>query len=374
MPASAAVIVYEGKRGRVFRIKYADAAGTQVMETLGPERDGWDRPKAEAELRERLVRVQRKHYRRPKPLTFAEYRATWLEEGKTRRRWASRTVIQYRSILKRLGETFDPIPLGAIRPRHIAAYVAAQAKTFEASTISRDLSVLHDLLASAVREEVIDANPAAGAEHPKKARRRWRILQPAEVGRVLKAFDDEQARTIFLTLVLTAVRRNELRGLRWRDVDLLDGALRVTDSKTEDGIRSIALSPRLVTALEAHYGRTAYKGDVDYVFCHPDKGTRYSEKLFAEQFRKALTAAGISDYVRPFHDLRHTALTNEAASGSSPIALMTKAGHTDMKTTRIYLHLAGTVFRDEADALERRLLGAVESSTPLSEPERIFDH
>ena len=45
---------------------------------------------------------------------------------------------------------------------------------------------------------------------------------------------------------------------------------------------------------------------------------------------------------------------------------MTKAGHADMKTTRTYLHLAGTVFRDEADRLEQRLLG-VESSTHLSE-------
>jgi integrase len=104
--------------------------------------------------------------------------------------------------------------------------------------------------------------------------------------------------------------------------------------------------------------RTAFKADVDFVFCHPHRGTRYSEKRFAEQFREALSAAGTTDYVRPFHDLRHTALTSEAASGSSPIALMTKAGHADMKTTRIYLHLAGTVFRDEAEALERRLLGA----------------
>ena len=87
------------------------------------------------------------------------------------------------------------------------------------------------------------------------------------------------------------------------------------------------------------------------MFCHPERGTRYSEKLFAEQFRAALLKAEITDYVRPFHDLRHTALTNEAASGSSPIALMAKAGHSDMKTTRIYLHLAGTVFRDEAEAL-----------------------
>jgi integrase len=84
-----------------------------------------------------------------------------------------------------------------------------------------------------------------------------------------------------------------------------------------------------------------------------------------------LKAAGIGDYVRPFHDLRHTSLTNEAASGSGPIALMAKAGHTNMKVTRQYLHLAGVVFRDEAAALERRLFGPVESSTRLSVSEPI---
>src|SRR5215218_9135544 len=177
------------------------SAGKQIMETLGPEREGWTERKAEAELRERLVRVERRGWRKPAPLTFSEYAKTWFEEGKTRRRWARRTVIQYRSILKRLGEHFGPMPLGAIRPRHVSAYVAAQAGSYEASTVSRDLSVLHDVFATAAREELVESNPAAGAEHPKLARRRWRILEPAEVARVLKAFTDEQARTIFLTLV-----------------------------------------------------------------------------------------------------------------------------------------------------------------------------
>jgi site-specific recombinase XerD len=68
--------------------------------------------------------------------------------------------------------------------------------------------------------------------------------------------------------------------------------------------------------------------------------------------------------------MRHTALTNLAATGASPIAMMATAGHRSMQTTKLYLHLAGVVFRDEADALERRLLGAVESSTELSAPER----
>ena len=67
----------------------------------------------------------------------------------------------------------------------------------------------------------------------------------------------------------------------------------------------------------------------------------------------------------------HTSLTNGAAAGEGPVALMTRAGHSDMATTRIYLHLAGTVFRDEADALERRLGLSTELSTRLAEPEPI---
>jgi integrase len=267
-------------------------------------------------------------------------------------------VIQYRSIARRLKEQFGPLPLAAIRPRHVAEYVAEQAKTYEASTISRDLSLLHDVLKTAKREELIDSNPVEGAEHPKLGRRNWRILEPVEVARLLKAFKDEQARTIFLTLVLTGIRRGELQALRWRDVDLVDNVLRVRDSKTEEGIRAIALSPALAEALWQHRRRSSFRGTDELVFCHPERGTVYREHLFAEQFRAALKTAGITDYVRPFHDLRHTSLTNEAASGSTPIALMAKAGHTDMKVTRRYLHLAGIVFRDEADALEKRLLGS----------------
>jgi hypothetical protein len=162
----------------------------------------------------------------------------------------------------------------------------------------------------------------------------------------------------------------ELRNLRWRDVDLLEGVLRVRASKSEDGIRSIALPRPLVAALSEQYRRTRFKGEAEYVFCHPQRGSRYGEELFATRFRAALKEAGITDYVRPFHDLRHSALTNEAASGSSPIALMTKAGHSNMKTTQTYLHLAGTVFRAEAEAHAQRLLG-VEPSTNLTSPERI---
>ena len=133
--------------------------------------------------------------------------------------------------------------------------------------------------------------------------------------------------------------------------------LRVRDSKSEDGIRSVALSTTLAEERWQHRRSTAFQGDDELVFCHPERGTTYRAETFKDALMDALATAGVNKRPRAFHDLRHTAITNDAAAGSSPIAVMTKAGHSDMKTTKRYMHLAGVVFRDEAAALERRLLG-----------------
>jgi integrase len=61
-------------------------------------------------------------------------------------------------------------------------------------------------------------------------------------------------------------------------------------------------------------------------FCHPKRGSRIDAEWFAAELRSALAKAGIHDRVRPFHDLRHTAITNDAAAGASELAVMAKAG------------------------------------------------
>jgi integrase len=356
MPRGACVVARAGKRGTTWSLKYCDSTGQQVWERLGAEPE-WNRKRAQAELRDRLVKVEKKGYRRPGPLMFRDYATTWFSEGATRRGWKPSTVRQYRSVRERLVAHFGSFPLAAIRPRHIAEYISDMSKTSGASLVGRDVDLLHAIFKTAVKEELVDSNPAAGAERPKLPRRRWRILEPVEVSRVARAFSDEQARVVFFTLVLTGVRRSELQALRWRDVDLVENVLRVRDSKSEDGIRSIALSRTLAEELWQHRHRSSFQGEDERVFCHPQQGTVYRAETFEEALSAALGAAGVEGRVRAFHDLRHTAITNDAAAGANPVALMTKAGHADMKTTRTYLHLAGVVFRDEAERLEQRLLG-----------------
>jgi integrase len=367
MPRGAAVIAYRGKRGTVWRIKYADAEGRQVMETVGGERDGVTRRQAEAELRERLVRVERKGYRRPRALTFGEYAETWFEAGQRSQGWKPATIQKYRSALDcYLVPWFGSTRVDAIRPRDVSAFVTdamtrAQGKherPLSGKFVNLLLNVAFSIFKSAIGEELVESNPVASVQRPKVVRQRWRILEPHEVPRVARAFTDERARRAFLTLTLTGLRRSELVALRWRHVDLLDGTVRVDESKSEEGERLIALPASLVKELAAHFAGSAYRSDDAFVFGHPERGSKLDHDWYRDRFVEALAAAGVEGRIRAFHDIRHTALTNLAATGASPVAIMATAGHRSMQTTKGYLHLAGVVFRDEASALERRLLGA----------------
>lgn len=78
---------------------------------------------------------------------------------------------------------------------------------------------------------------------------------------------------------------------------------------------------------------------------------------YAATLRVALERAKIAKPMRPFHDGRHTSITNAAAAGKSSVALMARAGHSDFKTTQGDIDLAGETFRDEAELLEERLFG-----------------
>jgi hypothetical protein len=109
---------------------------------------------------------------------------------------------------------------------------------------------------------------------------------------------------------------------------MMENRLRVVDSKTELGSRSIVIPPTLAERLWQHRRTTAYNDDSCRVFVHPDRGSVYRYETFSEALRAAYKAAGL-DYpegMRPFHDLRVTSITNDAIAGANPVALMTKAG------------------------------------------------
>ena len=175
-------------------------------------------------------------------------------------------------------------------------------------------------------------------------------------------------RVVILTAAMTGLRQSELLGLRWRDVDWSSQRIRVrntfvrgehsAEGKSDLSTRrSVPLATRLGRELDLWSKRTAYAGDDDLVFAHPQKGTPLDRSKLSKRFKKACVDAKIHP-VR-FHDLRHTFATRLAASGTSIRTIQEFLGHADSKTTQIYAHYAPSehevrlvddAFASEADA------------------------
>jgi integrase len=95
------------------------------------------------------------------------------------------------------------------------------------------------------------------------------------------------------------------------------------------------------------------------VFCHPALGTPLDPSKLSTFARKALKAAGISKPFRPWHGLRHTALTETAAAGVPATFVQAKAGHAQGSTTERYLHAQKTAYPDAAELAEARIFAGV---------------
>ncbi len=103
---------------------------------------------------------------------------------------------------------------------------------------------------------------------------------------------------------------------------------------------------------------TAYRADTDLVFCHLELGSPLDpSKLSRAYLRPAIKKAAIDKPFRAFHDLRHTAITHDAAAGNPQAYIQMKAGHSSGAITERYVHAAAVLFPGAADKAEERLFG-----------------
>jgi integrase len=375
--ASGSVIEYPGKRGTVYRIKFKDAGGKQVMRTIGS-----DRREAERALRHALTDVEREGFRQPDTLKFREFANRWIEEQLPARQLKpsareGHETITNRHLIPFLGD-YTLAELDQ-RPELLDRYIAAKAKQgLSAQTIRNTLVTLNVMLKQAVRWRLIRVNPVTAAERPRVEHTEMNVLTEAEIAALLAAYaelerpmvtrDDHWwgiARAITIVALGTGFRRGELLGLRWGDVEMLAGRVhvrqtlvrgRMTTPKSRASRRTIEIGPRTLTALQEHYKASRYTSEDSLVFCHPQLGTPLDpSKLSRDYMRPALKKAGIIKPFRPWHDLRHTALTHEAAAGNPAVYVQMKAGHASGAITDRYIHAAQVLFPGAAAKGEERI-------------------
>jgi hypothetical protein len=157
----------------------------------------------------------------------------------------------------------------------------------------------------------------------------------------------------FVTLALhTGMRRGELQGLRWEDVDLATNTLRIRQDKAGDGrwvtLNSVARAALLTV-------KRAQKVLSPYVFCSPQGRFLHN---FDRQWRPALRAAGVPDF--RFHDCRHTFASRLAMAGVDLYTVQRAGGWKTQVMVQRYSHLSPDHMRA---AVERLAKPAPDSAT-----------
>lgn len=380
MSAGGSVIDYHGARGVVWRIKYRDAGGRQVMETLGRVSDGWNRRKAERALGARLAAVEA-GMRKPSRRTFAELADEFERVALPAKPRKASTLVDYRATIRNhLLPHFKDHDIGKLSrdPRAFEEY-AGQKITggLSPKTVRNHLVLLGLMFRTARRWRWVSENPLELVDAPSLPDAETETLQPVEVAALIAAYrelegdaDDserfwlEAARRMTVLALSTGLRRGELLGLRWQDVSLLERTLSVSQSfvrgemttpKSRAGRRTLPLGTVAVGVLEEQYQASRHRAPESVVFCHPALGTPLDPSKLSAYARKALDKAGISKAFRVWHGLRHTALTETAAAGVPSMYVQARAGHAHGSTTERYLHAARTAYPDLGDLAEARL-------------------
>jgi integrase len=347
----------EGKRsGPVWYAKYRLPDGRQVQRKIGPAWTERGRPaagfftKRTAEAWLRDVQDQARAGTLPGMVrtnaTVADACAEWLRYSAEERACLPGTMRGRRSevrvhILPALGD----LPMQSVTTHDIERWRSALPERLSARTKNKVLTSLGGIFKRAKKVWGMPVNPVLDVE-PLRERPRvdFEVYSPEEVLALVRFAASEQDAAIFLTAAFTGLRRGELVGLRWRDVDFPASVIRVRRAYSYGALtvpksgkaRAVPLAPEVAQALARLSTRPLWTGEEDLVF-PGETGDFLDGSALRRRYTVAQQLAGIK--ALRFHDLRHTFGTRMIAVADI-VRVKEWMGHADIETTMRYLHFA----------------------------------
>ena len=234
-------------------------------------------------------------------------------------------------------------------------------------------TMLHGCLQQAVREKHISSNPADGCKIPPNDKEEMKVLPAEKVGAYLKAAEDWGVLPMFYLELTSGLRRGELLALLWTDIDVENltvtvsksvnrgkGELRVTQPKTSNAVRTLAIPQKTVDLLVEEHAKHP---DNPYLFPSPVTGGMYGPDCVGRIHKKLLKKAGLEDL--RFHDLRHSFATFALQNGVDIKTLSGMLGHYSAGfTLDTYTHATSQMQRDAANKLGGFMSAALPDDTP----------
>jgi len=353
-------------------------------DAAGKRRQKWHsfkgtKRQAENELARLVTEMEGGTYIEPVKLTVAAYLRRWLED-QVKPTKSARSYERYEEVIRlHLAPALGHLPLAKLTPLDIQGYYTKALQTgrrnghkggLSARTVAQQHVILKSALKQAVRWRLILRNPADAVDPPRAKDREMMCLDEEQSAQVLEAARGTRLYMPLMLALTTGMRRNEILGLRWRDIDLEGGKLAVRQSlsetrggivykapKTAKGRRVIDLLSLTVEALVRHKGEQAQSrlllGDAyednDLVVPRPD-GRPNTPCVVGRMYHDLAKKLGLP--TSRFHDLRHTHATLLLRQGEHPKVVAERLGHSSVNIT---LDRYSHVLPDMQEAAARRL-------------------
>lgn len=297
--------------------------------------------------------------------TLADFASSWLQTKQDRKDLASSTAKRYATALDRLSKFLKQRPLCEVTRKDIEQWMVAALGSYEPVTINGWLTVLRACMAEAVKDRLIDANPAC-AVNPLKVTvnlEETNSLSPELLTRLLRALaqQDHTIHAAAWTQAMTGLRWGEVSALKWKDYDTARSVLRIRRSvcdgelvpftKTEKA-RVVGVPQILAGTLDQHRAALLEKGidgeDEDLMF--PSRvGTPLRSGRISDALRAACETAGIR--VRfTSHGFRRSLTDLLRNAEVDPVVAAGLTGH---ETARMRKHYSTVRDAEALDASER---------------------
>ncbi len=333
-------------------------------------------------LTELLGQVDAGTFTEPSVLTVREYVETdWLPSLETSNLRESTVEMYRRSVKARLLPPLGSLRLRDVTPARLASWLEGlKAAGVGDRTVEVAGITAHKLFKSALDRELISRNPADNSAvrsaRPKPKAKTPTIWTKEQTRAFLEAQRNDRLLALWRVATMTGLRRGELAGLRWCDVDLDAGTLRVAHTrvvvgykvvdstpKTESGSRVIGLDKATVAALKSHWAKQSaerlaagelWKGG-EYLFCD-EMGLPYHPQRFTQMLKSRAKAAKLPPV--KVHALRHGHATAGLESGIDMKVMSERLGHASIQITAdTYQHVSAAVDQAAADAVAAAIDG-----------------
>lgn len=337
----------------------------------GKRRQTWKtfhgtKKQAEAELARLVSAIETGTDLEPQSVTVATFLDRWLEATKSR--VAPRTYDRYSEIVRlHILPSLGRVQLGKLRPLQLEdLYQRLEANGLSRQTILHVHRVLFTALKQGVRWQLVTRNVAEAVSPPRPVRRHVAPFTSQHAAAVLAAVAETDLAPAVALALGTGMRRGEVLGLRWSDVDLTGGEARITQTlqATADGVcfvppkthrsaRTIALPPFVLDALKQQRSRQGTRRlaageawqDLGLVVDRGD-GAPLPPWALSQRFRSLMKR---SDIDLSFHGLRHAHASLMLEAGIHLKIVSERLGHSSIGITAdLYTHMAKALDQDAA--------------------------